>query len=121
MLPGEYSYDSGVAMGLDLLGRAEPPTAIFAVTDLTALGVLEAARQAGLQVPRDLSVVGFDDTPVALWSAPPLTTVAQNMTGLGRVALRTLVQLAEGEEPVSYRIELATTLVQRQSTAPPPA
>jgi LacI family transcriptional regulator len=120
MLPGEYTYDSGVAMGLDLLGRADPPTAIFAVTDLTALGVLEAARQAGLQVPRDLSVVGFDDTPVALWSAPPLTTVAQNMTGLGQVALRTLVQLAEGEDPVSTRIELATTLVQRQSTAPPP-
>jgi LacI family transcriptional regulator len=54
-----------------------------------------------------------------LWSAPPLTTVAQNMTGLGRVALRTLVQLAEGLEPVSHRIELATSLVQRQSTAPP--
>jgi LacI family transcriptional regulator len=120
MLRGEYTYDSGVAMGLDLLGRPEPPTAIFAVTDLTALGVLEAARQAGLQVPRDLSVVGFDDTPVALWSAPPLTTVAQNMTGLGQVALRTLVELSEGQEPVSHRIELATSLVQRQSTAPPP-
>lgn len=121
MLPGEYTYDSGVAMGLELLGRADPPTGIFAVTDLTALGVLEAARQAGLQVPRDLSVVGFDDTPVALWSAPPLTTVAQNMIGLGRVALRTLVQLREGEAPVSHRIELATSLVPRQSTAAPPA
>ena len=81
--------------------------------------VLEAARQVGLRVPHDLSVVGFDDTPVVLWSAPPLTTVAQNMTGLGRVALRTLVQLAAGELPVSHRIELATSLVQRQSTAPP--
>jgi LacI family transcriptional regulator len=70
-------------------------------------------------VPHDLSVVGFDDTPAALWSAPPLTTVGQNMIGLGRVALRTLVELAEGREPVSHRIELATGLVQRQSTAPP--
>jgi LacI family transcriptional regulator len=119
MLYGAFTYESGVAMGLELLGRKEPPTAIFAANDLTALGVLEAARQAGLQVPRDLSVVGFDDTPAALWSAPPLTTVRQNMTGLGRVALRTLVQLAEGQEPVSHRIELATSLVRRQSTAPP--
>jgi LacI family transcriptional regulator len=120
MLQGKYTYESGVAMGLELLSREAPPSAIFAVSDLTALGVLEAARQAGLQVPRDLSVVGFDDTPAALWSAPPLTTVRQNMTGLGRVALRTLVELAEGQEPVSHRIELATSLVQRQSTGPPP-
>jgi DNA-binding LacI/PurR family transcriptional regulator len=119
MLQGDYTYDAGVAMGLELLAREAPPTAIFAASDLIALGVLEAARQTGRRVPRDVSVVGFDDTPVVLWSAPPLTTVAQNMTGLGRVALRALVQLAEGEMPVSHRIELATTLVQRQSTAPP--
>jgi LacI family transcriptional regulator len=120
MLQGDFTYESGVAMGLELLRRDDPPTAVFAASDLTALGVLEAARQAGLQVPRDLSVVGFDDTPVALWSAPPLTTVRQNMTGLGQVALRTLVQLSDGGEPVSHRIELATSLVLRQSTAPPP-
>jgi LacI family transcriptional regulator len=119
MLQGAFTYEAGVAMGLELLGRDEPPTAIVAACDLTALGVLEAARQAGLSVPRDLSVVGFDDTPPALWSAPPLTTVRQNMTGMGRVALRTLIEIAEGREPVSHRIELATTLVLRQSTAPP--
>jgi DNA-binding LacI/PurR family transcriptional regulator len=107
-------------MGLELLGGAHPPTAVFAANDLIALGVLEAARRTGRRVPDDLSVVGFDDTPAARWSAPPLTTVQQSMTGLGRVALSTLVQLAGGEEPVSHRIELATTLVQRQSTAPPP-
>jgi DNA-binding LacI/PurR family transcriptional regulator len=120
MLQGAFTYEAGVAMGLELLGREAPPSAIFGACDLTALGVLEAARQAGLRVPRDLSVVGFDDTPAALWSAPPLTTVRQNMTGLGRVALRTLVEIAEGREPVSHRIELATSLVLRQSTAPPP-
>lgn len=120
MLQGEYTYRAGVTMGLELLGRESPPTAVFAACDLTALGVLEAARQAGLRVPHDLSIVGFDDTPPALWSAPPLTTVRQNMTGLGRVALRTLVEIAEGREPVSHRIELATSLVLRQSTAPPP-
>jgi LacI family transcriptional regulator len=120
MLQGEFTFEAGVAMGLELLGRDAPPSAIFAACDLSALGVLEAARQAGLRVPQDLSVVGFDDTPAALWSAPPLTTVRQNMTGMGRVALRTLVEIAEGREPVSHRIELATSLVLRQSTAPPP-
>jgi LacI family transcriptional regulator len=120
MLQGAFTYEAGVAMGLELLGREAPPSAIFGACDLTALGVLEAARQAGLRVPRDLSVVGFDDTPAALWSAPPLTTVRQNMTGLGQVALRTLVEIAEGREPVSHRIELATSLVLRHSTAPPP-
>jgi LacI family transcriptional regulator len=120
MLQGGYTYRAGVRMGLELLGRESPPTAVFAACDLIALGVLEAARQAGLRVPHDLSVIGFDDTPPALWSAPPLTTVRQNMTGLGRVALRTLVEIAEGRKPVSHRIELATSLVLRQSTAPPP-
>jgi LacI family transcriptional regulator len=119
MLHGPYTYAAGVAMGLELLGRADPPTAILAASDLTALGVLEAARQSGVRVPESLSVVGYDDTPAALWSAPPLTTVGQNMTGLGQVALRTLVQQAEGQEPVSHRIELATSLVLRQSTAAP--
>jgi LacI family transcriptional regulator len=118
MLHGQFTYDSGVAMGLELLGRAAPPTAIFAGSDLTALGVLEAARRCGVRVPEDLSVVGYDDIPAALWSAPPLTTVRQNMTGLGQVAVRTLVQQAEGQDPVSHRIELATSLVERQSTAP---
>jgi LacI family transcriptional regulator, galactose operon repressor len=117
LLRGDFTYGAGVAMGLALLDRDEPPSAIFAASDLTALGVLEAARQVGVQVPYDLSVVGYDDTPAALWSAPPLTAVRQNLTGLGQVALRTLVQEAEGRESVSHRIELATSLVARQSTA----
>src|SRR3954451_7839618 len=119
MLNGSFTYAAGVAMGDELLARATPPTAIFAASDLCALGVLEAARRAGARVPDDLSVVGYDDTPAAQWSAPPLTTVGQNMSGLGQVALRTLVQQAEGQLPVSHRIELATSLVKRDSTAAP--
>jgi LacI family transcriptional regulator len=119
MLHGAFTYQAGVAMGRELLGQDRSPTAIFAASDLTALGVLEAARQVGLRVPEDLSVVGHDDTPAALWSAPPLTTVGQNMTGLGQVAVQTLVQQAEGRDPISHRIELATTLVERESTAAP--
>jgi LacI family transcriptional regulator len=119
MLNGAFTYAAGVMMGGELLERATPPTAIFATSDLGALGVLEAARRAGARVPDDLSVVGYDDTPVAQWSAPPLTTVGQNMRGLGQIALRTLVQQAEGHLSVSHRIELATSLVKRDSTAAP--
>jgi LacI family transcriptional regulator len=117
MLHGHFTYDAGVAMGSELLGRPDRPSAIFAASDLSALGVLEAARRTRLRVPEELSVVGYDDTPAALWSAPPLTTVGQNMAGLGQVALRTLVQQAEGLQPVSHRIELATYLVERGTTA----
>ena len=73
---------------------------------------IEAYKQA-------FAATWHDDTPVAQWSAPPLTTVGQNMRGLGQIALRTLVQQAEGDLPVSHRIELATSLVERESTAAP--
>ena len=119
MFHGRFTYEAGVAIGLELLALDRPPTAIFAASDLAALGVLEAARRTGRRVPQDLSVVGHDDTPAALWSAPPLTTVGQNMTGLGQVAVQTLVQQADGREPISHRIELATSLVERESTAAP--
>ena len=96
-----------------------PITAIFAGSDLQAFGVIEAARRLGLQVPRDLSVVGFDDLPAARWAAPPLTTVRQPLADMGRTALRTLLRLAAGEDVDNRRVELATELVVRESTAPP--
>lgn len=105
-------------MGTALLGSDDRPSAIFAGCDASALGVYEAARRLGLVIPRDLSVVGFDDTAAALWSAPPLTTVRQPITELGRVALRTLLEQSRGEPPVSHHLQLATRLVARESTAP---
>ena len=85
-----------------------------------ALGVLEAARARGLRVPDELSVVGFDDTEIARVSSPPLTTVAQPLRKMGAVALRTALRLARGERVDSHHVELATELVVRGSTAPPP-
>jgi len=70
-------------------------------------------------VPQDVSVVGFDDTAAAGTSAPPLTTVRQPFAEIGRAALRTLLRLAAGEPLDSHRVELATQLVVRSSTAPP--
>jgi LacI family transcriptional regulator len=117
---GTFSYSDGLTEGAALLALSQPPTAIFAANDETALGVLEAARTRGLRIPADLSVVGFDDTEVARLASPPLTTVAQPLRKMGAVALRTALRLAAGERVDSHHVELATDLVVRDSTAPPP-
>lgn len=116
-----FNYEAGVAMAEILLGLDEPPTAIFAGCDASALAVLEVARKRSLLVPSDLSVVGFDDTYAAVSAAPPLTTVHQPLVDIGRVALRTLIQLTRGEQPDSHHIQLATQLMVRESTAAPAA
>jgi LacI family transcriptional regulator, galactose operon repressor len=124
-VPGGYvrnvgsRFEDGVSAGTVLLSLTKPPTAIFAVTDECAAGVMEAARARGLQVPRDLSVVGFDDTPIARLLSPPLTTVRQPLREMGLVALRTALRLAAGDAIDSHHVELATELVVRSSTAPP--
>jgi LacI family transcriptional regulator len=115
-----FSYEHGLAGGAALLDLPQPPTAVFAGSDETALGVIEAARGRGLRVPEDLSVVGFDDTAVARLAAPPLTTVRQPLREMGAVAVRTALRLAAGERVDSHHVELATELVVRQSTAHPP-
>jgi LacI family transcriptional regulator len=116
---GRFSYEHGVAGGVALLDLPEPPTAVFAGSDETALGVIEAARVRGLRIPGDLSVVGFDDTPVARLAAPPLTTVRQPLREMGAIAVRTALRLVAGERVDFHHVELATELVVRQSTAPP--
>jgi LacI family transcriptional regulator len=118
---GRFQYEDGVTEGAALLDLPEPPTAVFAGNDETALGVIEAARARGLRVPADLSVVGFDDTQIARLASPPLTTVRQPLYEMGAVALRTALQLAAGEKVASHHVELATELVVRHSTAPAPS
>jgi LacI family transcriptional regulator len=113
-------YDDGQAGGGALFDLAERPTAVFAVTDEAAAGVIEAARVRGLHVPGDVSVVGFDDTAIARLLSPPLTTVRQPLREMGRVALRTALRLAAQEHLDSHHVALATELIIRGSTAPPP-
>lgn len=115
---GMFHFQDGLVGAQELLGLSEPPTAIFAGSDETAAGVIEAARVRGLRVPEDLSVVGFDDTRLARFSSPPLTTVRQPLREMGGVALRTALRLAAGEKLDSHHVELATQLVVRGSTAP---
>jgi DNA-binding LacI/PurR family transcriptional regulator len=114
---GDFQHEGGFVCGGELLDLPEPPTAIFAGSDQQALGVYEAARQRGLRIPQDLSVVGFDDLPAARWVSPPLTTVRQPLAEMGRVAAEMLGDLIEGVPLRSQRVELATELIVRESTA----
>ncbi|EFL42880.1 regulatory protein, LacI, partial [Streptomyces griseoflavus Tu4000] len=101
---GDFHVRGGFAHAMDLLEGPDRPTAIFAGSDLQALGVLEAARVRGLRVPRDLSVVGYDDVPLAQWSSPPLTTVHQPLRHMAEEAARMLLR---PDEPgtAAHRIE----------------
>ena len=115
---GDFHVEAGFEQARLLLQRPDRPTAVFAGSDLQALGVYDAARLAGLRIPEDLSVVGFDDLPVARWIGPPLTTVRQPLVEMAAAAGRLVLALAKGEKPEQTRIELATSLIIRQSTGP---
>lgn len=101
-----------------LLAARPRPTAIVAMSDELALGVLQAANDARLDVSQDLSVVGFDDTPAAARATPPLTTVRQPLREKGALAGQRLLALQEGKPPSRAR-RLPTSVVVRESTAPP--
>jgi LacI family transcriptional regulator len=115
----DASISGGREAAERLLAAAHAPTAIVALNDAMAVGVLEAARARRVNVPHDLSVVGFDDVTVAAITTPGLTAVQQPLQGLGRVGANVLWRLLEGQELDATRIELSTRLTIRESTAPP--
>ena len=121
VIEGDFESPSGHAAAQRLLDVPDPPTAIFASNDNMAFGVLQAARERGLSVPDDLSVMGFDDAELARIVTPRLTTVRQPLAELGRTAMSLLTRLLEGQRVEALRVELATRLVVRDSTAPPRA
>ncbi|WP_225848977.1 LacI family DNA-binding transcriptional regulator [Streptomyces sp. HPF1205] len=111
--------EDGCAAARDLLSRTERPTAIFTANDLQAIGVYQAARELGLSIPGDLSVVGFDDLPVVAWMDPPLTTVHQPLAEMAIAATELALAIGRGEEVPQSGLDIATSLVVRESTAPP--
>lgn len=113
---GSAEFEAGQRIGAKLCELDEPPTAVVAVCDAVALGVIEAARRHGLSTPDDISVVGFDNTQPAQWSTPMLTTVQQPLARMGVLGMRTLVDLMSGVQPASPHVQLATSLVVRDST-----
>jgi DNA-binding LacI/PurR family transcriptional regulator len=121
MVRTDLTQAAGHAAARELLGRPDRPTAIFAGNDLQALGVYQAAREAGLRIPDDLSVVGFDDLPVAALVDPPMTTVHQPLVEMAFAATELALAIGRGETPPQVGLELATTLTVRRSTAPPAA
>ena len=117
---GDFHVAGGRRGAAQLLDLPEPPTAIFAGSDLQALGVYEAARPRSVRIPEDLSVVGYDDLRIARWVGPPLTTIRQPLTEMAETAARMILRMNEDPEaPLNQRFDLATSLVVRESTAPP--
>lgn len=116
---GHFHIEDGRRYAHELLRLSDPPTAIFACNDGEALGVYQAAAEAGVRIPDDLSVVGFDDLPMASWTIPPLTTIRQPLREMAEAAATMLITLAQGKPLQQQRVELATELVVRDSTAPP--
>ncbi len=116
---GNLDVPSGRAAASALLSAPEPPTAIFAFNDNMAVGAIQAARDRGLEVPRDLSVVGFDALDPSRIVTPALTTVRQPLEEMGRLAVRLLLSVIEGPPAKAMRVELATALMPGASTAPP--
>jgi LacI family transcriptional regulator len=116
-----FSVEAGFRHARELLSLGSPPTAVVAGNDEIAIGVLAAAKAMGVDVPGALSVTGFDDTPQTEWTTPSLTSVRQPLAGMGRMAVETVLGMAEGAQPASRHLQLATTLSVRDSTGPAPS
>jgi LacI family transcriptional regulator len=118
IVQGDFSRASGAHLAEALLAN-DPPTALVAAADVMALGAIDAARAAGLRVPSDLSVVGFDDIPQAEESYPKLTTVRQPLHEMGQTGARMLLSLIDGKRPLLEHVEFPTSLVKRATTTAP--
>jgi LacI family transcriptional regulator, repressor for deo operon, udp, cdd, tsx, nupC, and nupG len=115
---GDFTLHAGIDGMAGLLALATPPTAVFAASDEMAIGAIRAIGRAGLKVPDDISVVGFDDILFAAAIEPPLTTIAQPRREIGRRAMRMLAGLLEGRPGPGDDVVLPAPLVVRRSTAP---
>jgi LacI family transcriptional regulator, galactose operon repressor len=115
---GGYDAHQSARQARELLVRPDPPTALFAANDVSAIAAIGAAAELGVRVPGDLSVVGFDNIPESALCTPPLTTVNQPIREMGERSIELLLQLIRGQTPEMTHITLATSLVPRQTTQP---
>ncbi|WP_371130427.1 LacI family DNA-binding transcriptional regulator [Phenylobacterium sp.] len=118
IVQGGFTFESGEAAGEQLIALAERPTAVFASNDEMAFGVMAAARRAGLDIPGDLSVAGFDDTRSARMSWPPLATVRQPIADMCAAAADMLIAAASGAPAAFRSMSLSTELIERASIGP---
>lgn len=115
---GDYTIASGAALCRQLFSRADKPTALFVGNDEMAFGAINELRRLGLDVPRDVSVVGFDDLFLSECFYPPLTTVSQPRADIGKQAMKQLLRVMNGDDSVEALVEMPTTLKIRGSTGP---
>ncbi len=112
-VPGDFSTETGYERALELLSMKEPPSAIFAANDMSAIGVFQAADELGVRIPEDLSIIGFDNITEAQYLG--LTTIDQFLADMGYVAVQMLIQLIN-EEPMDVHVhKMSTKLVVRSS------
>jgi len=111
---GDYSVEAGRVAATDLIGRG--CTGIIAASDFTALGVIRGARRLGLRVPQDISVIGYDGSPVMAFTGPPLTTIKQPVDALAGAAVQLLVRDIEGRPGPRTEVLFQPELVVRSST-----
>lgn len=116
---GDYTAAGAEVAATLLLDAPDPPTAVVAANDVSALQVIQAARARQLELPGELSVVGFDNIPEAAQHGLGLTTVAQPLQDIGAQALKMLLELLDGRRPEQMHVRMPTTLLVRESTAPP--
>jgi LacI family transcriptional regulator len=115
IVQGDFTAETGLRCTRQLLSLPNPPDAIFAANDESALGAYQAAQEAGLSIPADLSIVGFDNIPEAALADPGLTTVDQSIQEMGKIATQMLIKLIEGEPMEEMIIKTSTRLVIRES------
>lgn len=120
VLQGDFTQESGFRAGSQVVALTQRPSAVFASNDMMAIGCLSALNEAGLQVPADIALAGFDDIPISRYVTPPLTTVRARITELGGLALERLASAIESpERQVPLQQTLRADLIVRQSTAAP--
>ena len=118
IVKGDFRYSTGATGASQLLDLTEPPTAIFACNDAMAIACMAVVRERGLAIPDDISIIGFDDVPQAAFTSPPLTTVAQPIEEIGKVATDLLIERMSGSTRPNQRVILDVSLVIRGSCGP---
>lgn len=121
VLPGDLRFEGGLAAGVAIAKLSPRPTAVMAINDLTAVGVIKGLMKAGMRIPQDISVTGFDDTRLAEYSNPSLTTVDVHRDMLGQMAADALHELSLATNPHGKEYQIATELIVGDSTGPAPS